>query len=55
VGISRLLKGTPRAVPDKLRIEMSKYKDTKVSYYILRTPAEVKQHVVPRASRTHGP
>jgi hypothetical protein len=34
---------------------MRKYKDMKVSYYILRTPAGVKQHVVPRASKTHGP
>jgi hypothetical protein len=34
---------------------MRKYKDTNVSYYILRTPTGVKRHAVPRASRTHGP
>jgi hypothetical protein len=33
---------------------MRKYKDTKVSYYILRTPAGVKRHVVPWSSKTHG-
>jgi hypothetical protein len=30
------------------------YKDTKVSYCILRTTAGVKRHVVPWASRMHG-
>jgi hypothetical protein len=34
---------------------MGKYKDTKLSYYILWTPAGVNRHVVPRASRVHGP
>jgi hypothetical protein len=34
---------------------MRKYKDTKVSYYILQTPTGVKRHVVPEASKTHGP
>jgi hypothetical protein len=34
---------------------MRKYKDRKVSYYILQTPSGVKRYVVPWASKTHCP